>query len=149
MLKTDNDQFYVDFSMQCLDAIVRELENKIWAEKEIAEKGKEFQTRFGKALAIETLNGGMLKVAQKMGYVLVVRKDPRKGFVQIKTRPEEEGKKGVDLTLSYEKLKKMDPDATWFLHISKKMLLNGSMKNPTMVPTKLTLDQIKRVLEGV
>lgn len=149
MLKPDNDQFYVDFSMECLDATLREFENKIWGEKEIKEKGREFQTRFGKALAIETINGGILKIAQKIGYILVVRKDPRKGNVQIKTRPEEENKKGVDLTLTYEQLRKMDPEATWFLHVSKKMLLNGTVKNPTMVPTKLTLEQITRVLEKV
>ena len=76
---------------------------------------------------------------------MVVRKDPRKGYVRIKARPESK----VDLTLVFEKLSKMDPDATWFLHISKKMLLNGSVKNPKMRPTKLKLGDIIKVLEGL
>ena len=43
----------------------------------------------------------------------------------------------------------MDPKATWFLHIGKKMLLNGSVKNPKMRPTKLELGDIIKVLEKI
>ena len=56
---------------------------------------------------------------------------------------------GIDLTLVYEKLRKMDPSATWFLHVSKKMLLNGSVKNPKMRPTRLGLSDIIGVLEKI
>ena len=55
----------------------------------------------------------------------------------------------IDLTLAYEKLRKMDPSATWFLHIGKKMLLNGSVKNPKMRPTRLGLSDIIKVLRSV
>src|SRR3989344_2663861 len=41
--KPDQDQYYVDFTMQCLDAILHEFENRIWAEREIKEKGKKFK----------------------------------------------------------------------------------------------------------
>lgn len=145
----DQDEIYIQKGLEWLDAILHNFENRIWAEREIQEKGKNFKTRFGKGLAIETINGSVLKLAQKLGYVIVVRKDPRKGNVQIKTRPDRDDEKGVDLTLSYEKLSKMDPNATWFLHVSKKMLLNGSMKNPTMVPTTLTLEQVTNVIKEV
>ena len=85
-----------------------------------------------------------------MGYVVVVRRDPRKGYLRIKARPDKDEKdKGVDLTLAYEKLKKMDPSATWFLHVSKKMLLNGTTKNPKMKPTKLPLSVIIGVLKTI
>ena len=77
-----------------------------------------------------------------MGFSVVVRKDPRKGYVRIKASPASK----VDLTNIYEQLKKMDPEATWFLHVGKKMLLNGTPKNPKMVPTKLSLDAIIEVL---
>jgi hypothetical protein len=43
----------------------------------------------------------------------------------------------------------MDPQATWFLHVSKKMLLNGSPKNPKMKPTKLPLNDIIEVLKTI
>lgn len=145
--KPDQDNFYVEFGITCLNALVVEFENRIWAEKEIKE-GKQFLTRFGKAIGFETVNDTVLKLAQKMGFVLVVRKDPRKGYVRIKTLPDN-GSKGADLTLVYEQLKKIDPDATWFLHVSGKMLLNGTPKNPKMKPTKLGLDDIIKVLERI
>lgn len=143
--KPDQNDYYTEFISQALDALLHEFENRIWAEEEIEKRGIEFETRFGKAIGFETINDSVIKLAQKMGYVLVVRKDPRKGYVRIKARPESK----VDLTLAFEKLSKMDPDATWFLHVSKKMLLNGSVKNPKMRPTKLKLGDIIKVLEGL
>jgi|SRR3989344_2820244 len=156
--KPNEDDYYTEFGMACLDAMLHNFENRLWAEKEIEENGKMFDTRFGKGIAFETINDDVLKLAQKMGYTLVARKDPRKGYLRIKARPSEAtinssqltiNKKGIDLTLVYEQLKKMDPEATWFLHVSKKMLLNGTVKNPKMVPTKLTIDEIIHVLEKV
>lgn len=143
--KPGQDQFYVDFISNSLDALIHEFENRIWAEKEIAENGKEFKTSFGRAIGFETLNDTVIKLAQKMGYVLVVRKDPRKGYVRIKASPGTD----IDLTLAYEQFKKIDPDATWFLHVGKRMLLNGSVKNPKMKPTSLKLFDIIKVLEQI
>lgn len=149
LAKPGQDSYYIDFGMQTLDAIFHNFENRIWAEEEIARDGIKFETRFGKGIGFESLNDSVLKLAQKMGYVIVVRKDPRKGYVRIKARPSKENEKGIDLTLVYEKLKKMDPGATWFLHVSKKMLLNGSSKNPKMKSTRLSLDEIIKVLKSV
>ena len=143
--KPDQNNYYTEFISEALDALLVEFENRIWAEEEIEKRGIEFETRNGRGMGFETVNDSVIKLAQKMGYVLVVRKDPRKGYVRIKARPESK----VDLTLVFEKLSKMDPDATWFLHISKKMLLNGSVKNPKMRPTKLKLGDIIKVLEGL
>jgi hypothetical protein len=147
--KPDQDEFYLDFIVQALDALLRQFENRIWAEKEIKENGIKFETRFGKGIAFEVINDSVLKLAQKMGYYIVVRKDPRKGYVRIKGRPRDLGEKDIDLTLAYAKLSKMDPNATWFLHVSKKMLLNGTVKNPKMKPTKLSLAAIIEVLKTI
>ncbi len=145
--KPNDDMYYVEFTTLCLDALLHNFENKIWAEQEIKD-GVEFTTKFGKGLGIETINDSVLKVAQKMGYAVVVRKDPRKGYVRIKALPDKDGKKGVDLTNVYHQLSKMDPEASWFLHVSKKMLLNGTPKNPKMIASKLTLREIISVVEG-
>lgn len=180
--KPNQDEYYVEFGMQCLDAMLHNFENRIWAEKEIAHNGVVFNTRWGESMGFETINDTVLKLAQKMGYILVVRKDPRKGYVRIKARPtlgknivirhsgksefiedasrissgdkrswasQDDKGKNIDLTLAYENLSKIDPDATWFLHVSKKMLLNGTPKNPKMKPTKLTLKEIIKVLEKI
>lgn len=149
LLKPNQDKEYLDFGILCLNSMTTQFENRIWAEKEIKEKGIKFTTSYGKGIGFETINDTVLKLAQKMGYVLVVRKDPRKGYVRIKTLPAHGENKGIDLTLAYEQLKKIDPDATWFLHVSKKMLLNGSPKNPKMRPSKLGLKEIIKVLENI
>jgi hypothetical protein len=146
--KPNQDQVYVDFIKQCLDATLHNFENRIWAEKEIKEQGKEFTSRFGKGIAFETINDTVLKLAQKMGYMIVIRKDPRKGYVRIKARPADE-KSNIDLTPVYKKVVALDPEATWFLHVSKKMLLNGTTKNPTMKASKLSLDQIVAVVTAI
>ncbi|MBI2621857.1 MAG: hypothetical protein HYW63_04425 [Candidatus Levybacteria bacterium] len=140
--KPNEDNLYVEFASSCLDAILHNFENKIWAEREIKENGEQFESIFGRAIAFKTINDDVIKLSQKMGFSLVVRRDPRKGYVRIKASPAAK----VDLTNIYEKLKKMDPAATWFLHVGKKMLLNGTPKNPKMKPTKLSLDAIIDVL---
>jgi len=142
--KPDEDMFYIDYVFQGLDGLLHEFENRIWAEKEIEEKGKKFESHWGNAFGIETVNDLVIKLGQMMGAAVVVRKDPRKGYVRIKANP----KSKADFTNAYEQLKKMDPQATWFLHVSKKMLLNGTPKNPTMRPTKLKLDDIIAVLKS-
>lgn len=143
LMKPNEDSYYIEFSMTALRAILHNFENKIWAEKEIKENGKEFESVFGKAIAFETINDDVIKLSQKMGFAVAIRKDPRKGYVRIKASPAYE----VDFTNTYEQLKKMDPDATWFLHVGKRMLLNGTPKNPKMIPTKLKIDQIINVLK--
>ncbi|MBA3724232.1 MAG: hypothetical protein H0W89_05095 [Candidatus Levybacteria bacterium] len=148
-IKPGRDLEFLEFGILCLNALTAQFENRIWAEREIKEKGIKFDTRFGPGIGFETINDTVLKLSQKMGYVVVVRKDPRKGYIRIKTLPSTEKVKGADLTLAYEQLRKIDPDATWFLHISKKMLLNGSPKNPKMRPTKLSLKEIIKVVERV
>ena len=63
-----------------------------------------FKTKWGKGLAIESINDSVIKLAQLMGYVIVVRRDPRKGYVRIKTKPNQsDTDKGVDLTLTLRK----------------------------------------------
>ena len=125
-----------------LDAIYKVMQEKVWAEEIIETDGIKFKSQWGKAIAFETLNDAVLKVSQKMGYVVSVRKDPKKGYVRIKGLPGTQ----VDFTRSYETLKRKDPKATWFLHSSKKILLNGTTKNPDMRPTKLGLEEIIGVL---
>jgi len=148
----NNDQKYTDFIFVCLDALLHEFENRVWTEKEIKNKGITFKTKWGKAVAFETINDNVLKLSFRLGFALVLRKDPRKGYVRIKGRPydpKNKQVKNVDLTLVYEQLKKMDPKATWYLHVGKKMLLNGTVKNPKMVPTNLSLKEIISVIEKI
>lgn len=148
MVRPDDDDYYVEYGISCLNALLHHFENRIWAEREIADKGIIFSTKWGKGIGFETINDTVLKLAQKMGFIIVVRKDPRKGYVRIKARPATE-ELDIDLTLVHEQLKKIDPEATWYLHVSKKMLLNGTPKNPKMIPTTLSLQSIIKVIESL
>lgn len=154
LLKPEENDYYVAFGIECLDALMHQFENRIWAENEIKEHGVEFATKWGKGIGFETLNDTVIKLSQKMGYIIVVRKDPRKGYVRIKAKPlskeeKAKGKEDPDLTPVYDIVMKRDLKATWFLHVSKKMLLNGTPKNPKMVPSKLSLDEVIQILKSI
>ncbi len=127
-----------------LEAALNILRKKTLAEKEI-EKGLIFSCSKGKALALISSNEESAKLALKLGFQLVVRKDKNRKFLKIKAHPNSD----IDLTSTYQTLKKLDPKALWFLHQSKKILLNGSAKNPDFVPTKLSLQKIIEVLKKI
>jgi len=143
LIYADNPIKIVDLGMEALDGIYKTFQNKIWAEKELKEKGVEFTTKWGKGIGVETVNDETVHLAQKLGYIVAVRKDPKKGYLRIKALPIEE----IDLEPLYNELKKQEPDATWFLHASHHMVLNGSSKNPQMHPTKKTLQEIIEVIK--
>lgn len=138
LMYADNPIKIVYMGFDLLDGIYKTFQNKVWAESEIESAGVPFDSIWGKALGIETINDEVVHLGQKTGYVLVIRKDPTKGYLRVKARPIPE----IDLTGVYEKLKAADPGATWFLHASRHMILNGSSKNPAMRPTRLSLPEI-------
>lgn len=152
-MRPNDDNFLVETGFLILDSIEHQLENRIWAEEEM-EKGIEFETRWGKGIGFETINDDVIKLAQKNGYQIAIRKDPRKGYVRIKARPydknfDKDKNKDVDLKPVYEKLMEEDNKATWFYHVSGKMLLNGTPKNPKMVPTVLSLAKIIEIIKNI
>ncbi len=133
---------YVELGMIALDGLYAIMRSKVAAEAEI-EKAVKFKTKWGTALASSTGGDNFLDLAIRQGYVLAVTKDRTRGFVRITGASPQ----GVDLTKAYEQFKKLDPDASWFLHASKVLLRNGSNKNPSMVPTKLSLLEVMDVLK--
>ncbi|MBI2036427.1 hypothetical protein HYT17_02265 [Candidatus Microgenomates bacterium] len=149
LMERDDDTKIMDFGLTLMDSLFHAFKNKVWAQEEL-KKGIVFETRFGQGIGIETLNDDVVHLSQRLGYKIVVRKDPRKAYVRIKASPLGiVNKESIDLTAVFNKLKEMDPAATWFLHVSKRMLLNGTTKNPKMRPTKLSLEEIIEVLKQI
>lgn len=144
MMSGFDDLKVIELSEILLDSLYLVYKAKIDAEEVLA-KGKKFETRWGKGIACLTSNELVLQLGEKLGYSLVVRKDPKKGNVRIYGRND----RGVDLTEVYHLFTRLDPKSTWFLHASKCLLLNGSSKRSNMVATKLELDEIVRILERV
>jgi len=131
-----NDLEVIEEGFKMLDVILINLKNKIRA-KEGLEKATNFQTKWGKGIGLETGNKHFLYFGEIHGYAVVIIKNPENGGVRIHARP---GSK-VDFTKVYDKVKKLDPKADWFLHSSKKMLLNTSSV-AQMKPTKLSLKEV-------
>lgn len=139
-----NDTQVLEITYKLLDATVQLLKNRLKAEEEL-KKGFTLTTKFGKTIALESKNEEVMKLALKSGYALVVRKDPERGFLRLKSRPDPK----IDLTPVYEALQKADPQASWFLHASKNMLLNGSSKNPQAVPSQLSIGAVVEILRKI
>lgn len=133
-----DDESQLHFGMQCLDYAYATLVQQVKANEIINEKGKTFELPQGKCLALETRNDDTIKSAQKQGYILVVKKDPKLGNIRIKARPDAD----IDLTDLSEKILQRDTTGDWFLHGSGKMLLNGSVKNKNQKASPLTLDEV-------
>ncbi len=142
--KLSSDIELMNAVMLILDSILLNVKSNVNAEEEVRE-GAVITTRWGKTLFMETKNEVSVKYALKVGYDVVVRRDPENSQVRIKTQP----KDGYDLTPLYDIVKKRDPKATWFLHASTHMLLNGSSKNPNSVPSSLTMAQLIAILKDV
>jgi hypothetical protein len=139
-----SDTELVNMIFLILDSILFTIKNNIKAEEEM-KAGLILKTKLGKTLVMETKNEAAIKYALKSGYEVVVRKDPETGHVRVKTQPN----KKYDLTQLHKIIIKKDPKASWFLHASKNMLLNGSSKAPDSVPSSLSLKQIVEILKEI
>jgi len=139
-----NDKQLVEEGMKLIDAVVFGLRQKIKAEEAIKE-GQEFETIWGKTLGLESQEGKADKLGLKMGYDLMIRKEPESNFVMIKCQPRDE----LDLTKAYETLKEKDTKAGWFFHSSKHIILNGSRHNPKVKPTRLSLDELIEIFKNI
>ncbi len=137
----NSDAKTVEAVMPLLDAALQVFVSKVRAEDEIRQ-GFVFQSKWGKSLVMNTANHEAMKLAQKMGYTLVVTKDPEKGYVRIKIPPYVTR----DLTPLYEKITVQDAKASWFFHVSRHMLLNDSSQNPDAVPSALSSKQLIEII---
>lgn len=140
---TDESQLY--FGMQCLDSAYASLNQYIRALEIIEQNGQEFMVNGQKAMAITTSNDEVIKIAQKQGYSLVVRKDPDKGNIRIKARPDSR----FNLKMLADEIAQIDRVGSWYFHPSGKMLLNGSDKHQNQAASPLTLIQVVELIKQV
>lgn len=105
------------------------------------EKRIEFSTRFGKSYAIssETLDRSFCKGQDGQ---LFLMHDPKYNSIQFYSDLH-------DLESIYQKVKELDPDASWFLHQSHHMVICGSGSAPDSKPTKLSLEELIEVAKSL
>ncbi len=140
-----DDEALTHFGLTCFDGVYAALKEQIGAQEAIEEKGKMFVTKWGNALAIESANDEVIKLAQMQGFVMVIRKDPGRGNIRIKAVPG----KDIDLTEVAQAIKKADTVGTWYFHPAKTMLLNGSSKSNSQLPSPLSLDETVSLVKSV
>ncbi|MCR4329448.1 MAG: hypothetical protein NUV65_02790 [Candidatus Roizmanbacteria bacterium] len=131
------DEKVMVYAFDGLESFFTILKHKVRAETDIAE-GVDFTIGKFSCLGLLTRNEEAVTLAQKQGFALVIRKDPKTQRARIKVRPD------VSLTLEkvYDAISKKDRVGYWFFHKSGKMVLNGSSKNPDSKPTSLTLQEL-------
>lgn len=140
-----NDESQLYFGFDCLNNAYAIITQQLKAEEIIQEKGQKFYIKYGECLALNTSNDDTIKLGQKQGFILVVRKDPKLGSIRIKIRPDAP----FDLTPVYEQIKTLDQTGTWFYHGSGRMLLNGSTKDRNQKPSPLSLNQVVEIIKAV
>ena len=132
----------VDLGSKIMDRILQGLKKKQQSLVDW-EKRMEFETKFGKTYAIKsgTIDRPFCK---RMGGDLFIIYNPKYPSIQYFTPSQT-----LDLTPIYEKVKKMDPQASWYLHQSHHIVLCGSSAAPDAHPTKLTFEQLIEASKSV
>ncbi len=133
-----NDESQMAFGLKCIDCVYAALTQSIKAEEILSQKGREFNIKLGKCVGVLTRNDYTIKYGQKIGYILVVKKDPDRKHIRIKTRPDAQ----IDLKKLHHAITEIDSNGTWFYHPSGKMLINGSRKHASQIPSNLSLQQV-------
>lgn len=131
----DPDNVMMRFGLQLIDGLVEQLNQRArfitdW------DKRIEFQSIWGKAVALHSTFRGSDVEAYHRGFVLRIQTDPTKPFGDFRGQPTS----NVDLTPIYEQLNKNEPGA-WYLHQSHKLLI-ASMDKETGPMTTKTLEQL-------
>ncbi len=125
----------VELGEEILDRILEVLKTKHQAIQDW-KKRVEFKSGFGESYAIESESVNR-EFCRKAGGDLFIMINPKYKSVQFFTPSFE-----IDLESLYDKLKELDPEASWFLHQSHHMILCGAGAAPDFTPTKLSMQQL-------
>lgn len=142
---TDQDISAISLKMgeEILDRLLEIIKGKLNAKIDW-EKREEFETKLGSAAAVksEFITRAFCKQVGK-NLDLFLMYDPKFKSVQFFTPMD------LDLEEIYLKVKKLDPDASWFLHQSHHMVICGSGSSPDSKPTSLSFEQLIDVLKSL
>lgn len=133
----DNPSFVIETLFICYDAIYSSLTETREAEKAFV-GGIEFDTRWGKGIGFNSRNPRLRNIAYKRGFELFVFLDHTTGYAGFALK----GTSTKDISAIYETLRKIEPNADWFLHSSHQLVLCGSAKAPNKNTTKLSLQEL-------
>ena len=137
---SDSSQKSVELGTEILDRILKVLKRKeqSWLDWEKAVK---FESSFGKGYGVvsQTVNR---EFCREQGGDLFLMYDPKYKSVQFFAP-------NKDLKSIYQKVVKLDFEASWFLHQSHHMVLCGSSSAPDSKPTKLSFEQLIEAVKSI
>ena len=144
LLQIHDDEAVLRMTLVQLDGVYQKLKGVYKAREEI-EEGVEFQSLWGKGLMVSAGSDSVHKVAQRMGYKIVLVKNENTGYMGVKTAPD------VDESLKplYDKIVEQDEQDRWFYHNSGHMILHGSSKGKKPEPSKLDARQILDLIKSI
>lgn len=106
-------------------------------------KSVELETKFGKSYAV--VSGTVdREFCKEQDGSLFLMYNPKNKSVQFFTPSFE-----IDLQPIYEKVKELDPEASWFLHQSHHMVICGSASAPESKPTKLSFEELIEMVKRI
>lgn len=143
-LQTHDNEAVLRVVFVYLDGVYQRL--KDWQKsREAIHEGEEFESIWGKGIIVTTAADDVSKVAQKMGYEIVVISDSRHGYLKVKTAPRVK----IPLKSLYDKIALCEDPARWVYHNSGHMLFSGSDKGELKEPTELHLNDLLEMIKGV
>jgi hypothetical protein len=140
--RTNSDDAAIRFGMEIISDVMVELNARATFLKDW-ESRIEFETKWGKGVAVATDYGRSDAFAYSQGFVLRVNKHLTDTIASIKSDP----KSNVDLTEAFAKASELEP-TSWYLHQSKKMLISSVSRDSDRTPTSLTLQQLIELVKN-
>ncbi len=140
-----SDESQLQYGLISLDMVYAGLRQRVAAERELKAADIRFEVPFGSAVALLTSNDDTIKLAQKQGSMLVIKKDPDFGHIRIKLRPDAP----VTLEPLAKAITQADPYGTWYYHPGGKMLINGSQKHRNQTASQLSLQQVVALVQKI
>ena len=140
-LKGKDSQAVARLGFAILDALFVSMKNIVLLD-DIWDRRIEFNSRFGRAAAMETSARDVDAYAYSRGFDLVVQVNDRKDHHNIRARV------GTPTNLKpvYLELKKREPEADWYLHHSNKLLICGGDITKDAHPSKMSLKDLVEIL---
>jgi len=106
--------------------------------------GIPFNSKLGKGIAFSTENPNIREKTYLKSNQIFLFKDKDTGFAGFKAH----GNSTVNFKGLFKEIKKIDPNADWFLHSSNQLLLCGSSKAPQKRLTELDLNQLINIISS-
>ena len=131
-----------EFGFALLDALLAMQKNEVRLEDDWKNR-IEFDSRFGRAVAVIGTSRQFDSYGYRHGFPLVVIMDPTGTYHTVRANAASE----IDLTSAYEALHQREPNASWYFHHSKKMLICGGDHAPSATPSTLSMQELIELLK--